>query len=309
MLNFLPAPLRGVLTTLLIAINTLFWFTFLFPTALIKLILPVPTVRRVSSGAANWMAENWVGTNLRIFRLMQHTRWRVQGAEGLRYGGWYLVIANHQTWVDIFVLHKVFHRRIPFLKFFIKQALIWFPLMGLAWWALDFPFMKRYSKEYLKRHPEKRGEDLKTTRRACEKFKDNPTSVINFVEGTRHTPAKHARQQSPFRHLLKPKAGGVALVLGAMGDMLTSIVDVTIYYPAGKPTFWQFLCGEVREVELIVQERPIPPEYVGRDYTQDEDFRAAIQTWISDLWQEKDELLEKRHERGALLSDKSVRDL
>jgi 1-acyl-sn-glycerol-3-phosphate acyltransferase len=292
MLNFLPAPLLGCLSVFLMVANTLFWVTFLFPTAILKLIMPLPAVRRATSAIAIRIAENWVGVNRKIFDLVQRTDWRIQGDERLRYGGWYLVIANHQSWVDIFVLQYIFHRQIPFLKFFIKQELFWFPVMGLAWWALDFPFMKRYSKAYLKRHPEMRGKDLETTRQACEKFKDNPTSVINFVEGTRLTSARHKRQNSPYQRLLKPKAGGIALVLGAMGHMLNSIVDVTICYPHGSPTFWGFLCGQVPEIEVIVQERQIPPHFIGRDYTQDDAFRQEIQAWTRDLWQKKDELLQ-----------------
>lgn len=288
MLNFLPAPVLGCLSVLLIILNTLFWCTFIFLVAIIKFLVPVTAVWRITSAVANRLAENWVGTNRHIFDLVQRTHWRVQGGDELRYGGWYLVIANHQSWVDIFVLQYIFHRRIPFLKFFIKQELIWFPVLGLAWWVLDFPFMKRYSKAYLKRHPEMRGKDLETTRQACEKFKHNPTSVINFVEGTRLTPAKHARQDSPYEHLLKPKAGGTALVLGAMGQMLNAIVDVTIYYPEGSPTFWGFLSGRVHEIEVVIQERPIPPDFIGRDYTQDDAFRHDIQAWIRHLWQEKD---------------------
>jgi 1-acyl-sn-glycerol-3-phosphate acyltransferase len=294
MLNALLAPLLGCLAIILMMANTLFWVTFLFPTAMIKLLVPLPAVRRATSAVAIWIAENWVGGNRKVFDLVQRTDWRVQGDETLRYAGWYLVIANHQSWVDIFVLQYIFHRRIPFLKFFIKQELFWFPVMGLAWWALDFPFMKRHSKAYLKRHPEMRGKDLETTRQACKKFKDNPTSVINFVEGTRLTSAKHRRQKSPFPHLLKPKAGGIALVLGAMGHILNSIVDVTIYYPEGPPTFWEFLCGRVHQIEVIVQERPIPPHFIGRDYTQDDTFRQGIQAWIRDLWQEKNGLLSNR---------------
>ncbi len=53
--------------------------------------------------------------------------------------------SNHRSWVDILVLQSIFNRRIPFLKFFLKRQLIWVPLLGLAWWALDFPFMRRYS--------------------------------------------------------------------------------------------------------------------------------------------------------------------
>ncbi len=67
----------------------------------------------------------------------------MQGVDSLHQRGWYLVSSNHQSWVDILVLQRIFHGRIPFLKFFLKQELIWVPVIGLAWWALDFPFMKR----------------------------------------------------------------------------------------------------------------------------------------------------------------------
>jgi len=34
-------------------------------------------------------------------------------------------------------------------SFFIKKELMWVPFLNLAWWSLDFPFLERYSKEYL----------------------------------------------------------------------------------------------------------------------------------------------------------------
>jgi 1-acyl-sn-glycerol-3-phosphate acyltransferase len=218
----------------------------------------------------------------------------VSGLEGLRYDDWYLVISNHQSWVDIFVLQHVFNKRIPFLKFFLKQELIWVPIIGLAWWALDFPFMKRYSKHQLARHPELRGKDLETTRMACEKFKTTPVSVMNFLEGTRITPTKHQKQNSPYKNLLKPKAGGIGLVLGAMGEQISIMLDVTIIYPQGIPTAWDFFRGQVREIEVIVQKRPIPAEYSNQDYQNDPEFREAFQAWVRELWREKDELLGER---------------
>ena len=124
-------------------------------------------------------------------------------------------------------------------------------VLGLAWWALDFPFMKRG------RGHGARQNDLKTTREACEKFKRIPTSVINFVEGTRFTPAKHARQQSPYRHLLKPKIGGLGIALATMGEQFEALLDVTIVYPHGTPTFWHLLCGELPGVVVRVQQRDV----------------------------------------------------
>jgi len=179
-------------------------------------------------------------------------------------------------------------RRIPLLKFFLKQQLIWVPVMGLAWWALEFPFMRRHSEVYLKKHPEMRGKDQATTRNACAKYALIPTSVMNFLEGTRFTAAKHARQQSPYAHLLKPKAGGMALALDAMGHKFQAILDVTIVYPDGAPSFTDFLQGKVRRIVVRVRRLPIPQHLMTGDYAQDPAFREAFSQWVQQLWREKD---------------------
>ena len=168
-------------------------------------------------------------------------------------------------------------------------------MIGLAWWALGFPFMKRYSKAYLEKHPEKKGKDLETTRKTCDKFRHNPVGIFNFVEGTRFTEGKHAQQKSPFKHLLKPKAGGIAFVLDAMGEQLEAIVNVTIHYPAGRPGYWDLLCGNVKDVVVHFQELKIPPQFIGKNYDQDGEYRLQFQGWINQLWQDKDALLAQMH--------------
>lgn len=293
MLRFLPAPVKGVLNALLLGLNTLFWCLLLYIPALLKLIVPIQRFRVLCTRLIIAIAEAWVAGNVAWMTLTQDTRWRVDGTDRLAREGWYLVLSNHQSWVDILALQRVFNRRAPFLKFFLKQQLIWVPVIGLAWWGLDFPFMKRYSREYLLRHPDKRGEDLRATRRACERFRYTPVSVMNFVEGTRFTQAKHDRQASPYRHLLVPKAGGVAFVLDAMGDAIHTLVDVTIAYPAGAPTFWQFLCGRVPEIHLVIDTRDIPAHLKGRDYTADAEHRRNVKEWLAGLWQDKDARLER----------------
>jgi 1-acyl-sn-glycerol-3-phosphate acyltransferase len=192
------------------------------------------------------------------------------------------------------VLQHVFKRHIPFLKFFLKQELIWVPLLGLAWWALDFPFLKRYSRAFLKKHPELRGKDIETTRKHCEKFKAIPVSVMNFLEGTRFTFQKHKQQNAPYRHLLRPKAGGVALVFSSMGDYLSGVVDVTIVYPANEPPvrFWDLLSGKITDITVRVKQRPIPRNVAGRNYDDDEAFRDTVHQWVNQLWQEKDQQIE-----------------
>ncbi|MDX1756956.1 MAG: acyltransferase [Marinobacter sp.] len=291
MLSFLPAPVIGVLNALLLGINTLFWCILLYIPALLKLVIPIQGFRVLCTRAIIWISESWVACNTGWMKLTHGTDWRVTGAEQLQRQGWYLVLSNHQSWVDIFAMQRVFNRRAPFLKFFLKKQLIWVPVIGLAWWGLDFPFMQRHSREYLIKHPEKRGEDLKATRKACEKFRYTPVSVMNFVEGTRFTPAKHQRQKSRFQHLLTPKAGGVAFVLDAMGDSIETLVDVTIAYPGGAPTFWGFLCGRVDEIRLTIDTVTIPEHLKGKDYTADAEHRKQIKDWLQDLWSGKDRKL------------------
>lgn len=291
MLAFLPPFVRGVIASLLLVANTVFWCTLLFAFALVKLVLPFHAVRTAIDPILNAIAANWISGNSAWMRLTQRARWDVEGIEGLEYRGWYMVNCNHQTWVDIFVLQHLLNRRIPLLKFFLKQQLIWVPVMGLAWWALDFPFMRRHSQAYLKAHPEKRFEDLETSRRACEKFALVPTSVMNFPEGTRFTRAKHVAQRSPYRHLLRPKAGALALALGVLGGRFRSFVDVTIVYPKGPPTFWQFLCGRMPEVIVRVRTLEIPAEFGTGDYASDSGFRKRIQRWLLGIWKEKDQTI------------------
>ncbi|MEO8297814.1 MAG: acyltransferase [Burkholderiales bacterium] len=286
MLASLPAALRGALTGLTLGLNTLLVFSLMVPPALLKLLFRFDAVRRPCDRALNALASGWVAVNSAWIAAVGPVQWDVQGLDGLRRGGWYLVSSNHQSWVDILVLQRVFHGRIPFLKFFLKRELIWVPVIGLAWWALDFPFMKRGAGQGA------RSNDLQTTREACERFKRIPTSVINFVEGTRFTPAKQTEQKSPYRHLLKPKLGGLAIALATMGEQFEALLDVTVVYPQGTPSFWDLLCGRASAVTVRVQQRAIPADMLGGDPIRDKRYRLRIGRWVEQQWQDKDALID-----------------
>jgi len=287
MFNSLIHGVRGVLSILLYTLNTIICCIPIFIVALIKLMLPVKPIQIGCRKILTVIANGWVGINKLIQKRLNGTRWDVHGLENLNPEGWYMVVANHQSWVDIIVLQTIFYRKIPFLKFFLKKELFWFPLLGQAWWALDFPFMKRYSRHFLKRHPHLIGKDLEITKRACDKFRNIPVSVMNFVEGTRFTREKHSRQRSPYTHLLRTRAGGMAFVLSVMGDKFQHIVDVTIAYPQGAANFWDFVCGRVKEIKVNVRTLPIDSEMMG-DYLQDPQFKRNFQKWLNGLWREKD---------------------
>ncbi len=290
---------RGIAAFGLATLNTIVWIVPILLLAIIKLLLPLTPVRRVLTRWLMRFAEHWISANALFFGLATRTQWEVRGMEGLRRDEWYLVVVNHQSWVDILVLQTLFNRRIPLLKFFIKKQLMWFPLLGLGFWALDMPFMQRHSKSYLAKHPEKKGSDLKATRRACEKFRYTPTSVINFIEGTRFSEAKRQRRNSPYQHLLPPRAGGIALALSSMGEMFSAILDVTIVYPNGAPEFWDMACWELDSVVVEVSRRQVEPWMLDADYIDNREDRRQFHQWLGDVWAEKDERIDTLRKKSG----------
>ncbi len=291
----MPAFLRIAFAATLVGINTLIHTPILLFAVLLKALLPVPPLRKALSACLTGIAESWAAVNTFLIGALTPTQVEVHGTPALRRDGRYLVLCNHRSWCDIPVLMTLFNRRVPLLRFFLKQELIWVPVLGLAWWALDYPFMKRHSRAELARNPALRTQDLDATRAACAKFADMPVSIMNFVEGTRFTEAKHARQSPPYRHLLRPRAGGVAAVLDAMAGKLQSVLDVTLVYRDPQPTLAALLAGRLRRIEMHVTERTVPDDLAsGGDYEADSHYRARCQRWINALWAEKDALIAAR---------------
>ncbi|HEX3110966.1 MAG TPA: acyltransferase [Thermoanaerobaculia bacterium] len=283
--------LRGVATIVLLLLNLILWGTPILLGGIIKFLMPgrkrVPVVNFLVG-----LAENWVEGNNRIFDTMLSTKWDVSGVETDGYDGHYLIVANHISWVDIFVLFRAFHHRTAFIRFFLKQQLIWFPIAGQGCWALDFPFMKRYTPEFLAAHPEKRGEDLATTRTACRKYRKVPVAIANFLEGTRFTREKHDDQDSPYRHLLRPRIGGIAFVLASMGDLLDATFDVTLAYPHGDVSFWQFVTNRVPRIVVRARRVEIPDDFYDEAVTRPGPVRDRFKEWVDQLWREKDALID-----------------
>jgi len=289
----MPGFVRGALTLLFYIVFTTIIFVVMQLVVLLKFLIPEARARSSLTGVLDFLASTcWVFCANTTHRLFARTQIHIEGMADVSSRKWCLLLSNHQSWVDILVMLRVFFRKLPPYKFFVKKELLWLPFIGQAFWALDFPIMKRYSKEFVARHPHLKGKDLEATRRACEKFQERPVTVMNFVEGTRFTRAKHRQQQSPYSHLLKPRAGGTALVLYAMGDVLEQIVDITIIYPRGVPGLWGFFCGRCREVVVDIRILHPGPEVIGNYYT-DPSFKASFQSWINGLWQDKDERISR----------------
>ena len=269
--------------------NTIFWATPLILLALLKLI-PLPFSQKILSYLIDGCATCWVRVNTFNQLILSPLKIDVVNMPTLSKEQWYMVVSNHQSWVDIFILQRVFSHQIPFMKFFLKQQLLFVPIVGLVWWALDFPFMQRYSKAFIEKNPHLKGRDIETTHRACQKFKHKPVSMMNFVEGTRFSKHKATEQQSPYSELLLPRAGGLSFAINAMDGVIDTILDVTICYPDGIPSYWQFMCGEVTNIKIDIQSQQITAEMVG-DYQGDLQFKKTFQAWLNQLWHRKAETL------------------
>ncbi len=293
MLSFLPPPLVGVIVSTLFVLNLVIWAVPVYTAILFKLIIPLRGWRRAWTRIMDRLCGWWAACNSLLAETCHRRTWEIRGVEHLRRNAQYLVISNHQTWNDIYVVMHALGGRVAFFRFFIKQELIWVPILGLVWWALDFPFMKRYSREQLRRNPELAGKDLETAHKSCEKYHGMPVTVLNYLEGTRFTEEKRARQNSPYRHLLRPKTGGLAFAAAALGEDVNTLLDVTIVYREGALSFWDFMCGKNHHVVVDVKTRQIPHHWYGANYQQDPDFRRLAQAWVAELWQEKDELIER----------------
>lgn len=285
--------IRSLLIILLLPLNLILWGVPVMLLGIVKLLLPGGEPRRKLRLLLSELGDRWAGGNDLIFDLLLDTKWDISGVDGLRPDGHYLIVSNHGSWLDIFVLQRAFHRRVAFMRFFIKQQLIWFPILGQACWAMDFPFMRRYTPEYLERHPEKRGKDLETTRRTCRRYRRIPMAILNFIEGTRFTRAKQVEEKSPYRNLLRPRVGGIAFVLASLGEQLEGVVDVTISYPRPDVTVWEFLTNRVGRIVVRARLIEVPAQFVTEPITEPGPAREAFKIWIESLWREKDELLDQ----------------
>ena len=293
MLSFLPHQIKGILSILLYTVNTILLTIPLILLSCFKFILPVKSIVIILDKILISIATLWIGINSFNSKLFCKIDWDLRGLEKLEKKEWYLVLSNHQSWVDILALQTTLNQKIPMLKFFLKQELIWIPFLGLAWWALDFPFMKRYSKTQIQAKPHLKGKDLESTKKACERFKHTPVSIINFVEGTRFTPQKKALQKNnKFEHLLNPKAGGIAFILSSMGEHLNKIIDVTIVYPEKTPTFYEYISGRVSKIVIDFQVIQLTDSLTG-DYFNDIEYKKYFFSYLNDLWQEKDKKIKK----------------
>jgi len=300
MLSRVRHVLQGSTALLLMSINTIVLTLVIFVLALFKRLAPRGAARNAITRVLSSLGELWISVNTFVLRFYRNMQWDFDLPDALDRKGRYLVLCNHQSWVDIVVLQRCLNRRAPFMRFMLKQQLIWVPFLGIAWWALDMPFLRRYSKRELLKNPALRGKDLDIAARACEKLRYVPVSMMSFPEGTRFTAAKQAEQKSPYQHLLIPRYGGIGQVLYSFDDTLRNAIDVTIFYSGGTPTFWQFVSGQVPRISVRARRIPIDADLLGIDFRRDAVAKRRLKTWLDALWAEKERLLSEARKRGTV---------
>ena len=283
--------LQGAIVLLVVSVSTIVITTVLFTLSIFKLIAPQGRARNTMTRWLSSLGELWVAINKGMLWFYRGMEWDIQLPDGLDHNSRYLVFCNHQSWVDILVLQHCLNRRAPFMRFLLKQQLIWVPFLGVAWWALDMVFLRRYSKQDLLRNPALRGKDLENTARACEKLKHIPVAMMTFPEGTRFTTAKKQQQDSPFKYLLRPRYGGIGQILSSFDDVMDKLIDVTIIYPEGTPGTWDFISGQVRKIAVHIQLRPINNMVSGRDFQQNSTAKEQLKNCLYTIWEEKDHLI------------------
>jgi 1-acyl-sn-glycerol-3-phosphate acyltransferase len=275
----------------------IFLYTFSFIICGLVIFLLAPLKLLPIAACQKWLHTQygqiptlWTQISNFIIKLTSQTEWIFQIDPKINRNESYILIANHQSWLDIIAIQKAINTLAPRPVYLMKRALLWVPVMGWTCWLLDFPFMHRLTKEYLKKHPEKQGLDLKLMQKSCQRYKANPVTFINFAEGTRFTEHKQKAQNAPYQNLLKPRGGGLAFTLNAMEDQIHHVLNATIIYSPPSQTLWQMLC--LKRKKIIVDIRCLSVnETLRGDYQNDLAYRQAFQNWLNQIWQEKDQLI------------------
>ena len=282
--------LQGAIVILIVTVSTVVLTTVIFLLSIFKLMAPAGSARNAMTHWLSSLGELWVSIN-KAAVCFYPIEWDVHMPEGISHKGRYLVFCNHQSGVDILAMQHVLNRRAPFGRYLLKQQLIWVPVLGVAWWALDMAFLRRYSRQELLKNPSLRGKDLENAARACEKLKNIPVSMMTFPEGTRFSKSKRDAQSSPYQHLLRPRYGGMGQVLYSFDDALDALIDVTIIYPDGTPSVWHYVSGQVKKITVHIQLRPIDENLRGVNFREDSEAKGRLKFWLNEIWEEKESFM------------------
>ena len=78
-----------------------------------------------------------------------------------------------------------------------------------------------------------------------------------------------------------------------MGELFTSILDISLAYPQNrKHPMFAMLGGRMKRIVIDVKVLPVSEDVIG-DYFNNPNFKQRFQSWLNDLWLEKDKRLQQ----------------
>ena len=206
----------------------------------------------------------------------------------------YLMVLNHRSQADILVAMAFFYDKTPNMKFFMKQSLLYFPVLGQVTYLINCPFVKKMTLKQVRANPSlvaKQREKIKTQ---CRALVQQSVTLGIFSEGTRFTAQKHAMQSDKtLKHLLVPQPAGLALALEACSPQVRQLLDVTLVYGHGDVSLWRLLSGQISQVSVSADTHDLHGCQLVGDYTGDRKFRQHFTAWLKALWYKKDQWIDQ----------------
>ena len=292
--------IRGCITFLLVLLNAIWVILIVTPLGLLRLI-PIKPFQILILKLNERLAELYLFFNSRIQDLMHGADYRVEGMEKLKKDIWQFTTINHLSWADIFLFLYFTNTLQSVPRIFMKSQLWWLPLTWTANLGLAMPYVVRRSKEAIMANPELAKTDKQATLRACKVYELFPTNVAGFIEGTRIDKKKYDASNSKFKNLMPPKIGGMGYTLEVM-PYIDHLTDITLVYNSDKRGFWDFLCGDLRQASVTINTYKIPEELRGQDYSNNDELRAKLKAFLEEIWEEKDQIIEREKQRYGIKS-------
>lgn len=242
--------LISLLSFVFVTLNLLFWLPLLLLAAAVRLTIPVKRVQNATAKAVEYVYRAAVNIDAWWFSNVLGIEFEIddpiQILPSLLPAQSPVIICNHQSWFDIFLLQSLISRRGPILKFVIKVELLWVPVLGWVCLALNFPRLRRKSDN------RSRSKDRSRVRSASLTLATEPSGLLIFPEGTRFNETKRVSQASPYQYLLAPRSGGFTVIQESM-PAGTRLLDVSIAYNKGDADCWRCMSGLVDSVQVKVE--------------------------------------------------------
>lgn len=271
------APLVSLISFLVIVVNLALCSLPLIALSLIKLAIPAArpaayaTMARIYRAAVrvdDWWLQRVVGVS-----------WNQPLGE-LDIGRTFIVLANHRSWLDVFLIQSAFAKQGLIVKFLTKREIVYLPILGLIVWAFDFPLLRRRARSGEDRQA-RRDRDRRSILEACKIARRSPAALLIFAEGTRFTTAKHRRLSSPYEHLLPTRPAGFTIAIEALSESIAGVIDLTLICPQ-RLDFWGFLGGTAEK--LYIESSLFSPRQLPTT-------TAGLSDWLRNRWLLKDRRL------------------